>query len=674
MNTRTINIAATLVAAIALVGIASTEVSAVNSHPSLFATPAGLELARERVSREDWAKKILERLVKEAGSLEHETLPVFEKDWWAESSKKRWQDTYPEINRHTMFAVIGPVRRTADTAMAYAATGDPKYAATVRRVLLHYAGYDFFAVHPDVGLNWSVWCMLLLESYDFVHGTLSDADRAKIDDFFKRAMEAIRANDEWWMRDKMGGMFNNHFAWHKLFIGTYGVFYDKPELVDYAINSDQGLRELIENGIRDDGLWLEGSINYHFTAVIGIVQFAMVLANTGNSIDLWRREFANGRSLKQLFVGPIGTLFPDETIPTIGDTYGHRAKLARVEWYYAAYDAYRLPEFAWVVRGGESRPAWSLFLKNLPQPGAAAPAMKSRVWPEHGYVALRTQEGADYWKGDGYSVFLSFDLNGIHSHADKFDLIAFGRGAHIAVDPEALASAEHAFSSRIQNELNRHTLCHNTVMIDRQNHHGTAEKLELVEFVGGDDIKMATIADTRGIVCPGVRMMRTVAATPDFVLDIFQVTSEEEHIYEYLFHTYSDTGAFEPQSGFAGIELGNEPPWKWLKDAGEKAVDGDWAISARQGDLTTRLSALGEPGTRLTTCRFPSKDTFEEPSVPMLLAGRRCKSTVFVSVLQAEKGEIAPVKIAATDYRHGLLRVSIEVGGRAREFSVRKLK
>ena len=652
---------------------ASAEVTTIKRHPSLLITPAGIERARKRLREDAWAKPILDRLVRQAEALDKEPLPVFEKAWWEEAAKKRWQDIYPEANHHTMFAVAGPVQKAYDSALAYAATGETRYAGLVRKVLLHYTGYEFFAVHPDCGLNWSVWCMPALYAYDIVYDTLSEQDRARIDDFFARALAAVKKDDEWWIRDMMGGLYNNHFAWHKLFIGSYGLFYGKPDLVDYAITSDQGVRDLIENGSRDDGLWLEGSLNYHFTALVALVQFAAELANQGNPLDLWNNRFANGRCLKDLATGPIQVLFPDETIPTIGDTYARRLKLGDVEWYYAAYDAYRLTEIAWLLRDREKIPAEALFLEHLPKGDPVSPAMATRLWPEHGYIALRTQEGRDYWKGDGFSAFLSCDSDGIHSHHDKFGLMVFARGAHVAVDAEARASAEHAFSSRIQNELNHATLCHNTVMVDGKNHNSIAKKLELIEFINAPELKLATIADTRGLVYAGVRMMRTVAATDTFVLDVFQVASDEEHTYDYLFHTCSDDDGLAAGDGFVPIDLGGEVPWKWLRNARRRPVEGDWEVTARQKELTTRLTMLGEPATDLITCEFPKDDKFAKPPIPMLIARRRAKSTVFAAVLQAERGPLPYTRIFLSEGRRGLMRVRVEARGISREFNIRKL-
>ncbi len=247
----------------------------------------------------------MERLTKEAGDLESEVLPTFETEWWNEASTKPWAAIYPQIAQHTYFAVLQPCIKARNTAIAYAVTQDESLSSIVQRVLLHYAGYDFFAEHPDVGMNWSIWCLSLLQAYDLVRDTVCPDGGGRIDAFFDSALAAVRKNDEWWLRDNMGGLFNNHFAWHKIFIGSCGIFYNRPDMIEYAVEGNQGFRELIENGIRDDGLWFESSLNYHFAALVPLVEMASELSNSGTRIDLWNRTFANGRRLRDLVAGAL---------------------------------------------------------------------------------------------------------------------------------------------------------------------------------------------------------------------------------------------------------------------------------------------------------------------------------------------------------------------------------
>lgn len=653
-------------------------------HPILLTDARGVARARERVSRYEWAKLLVQKLSESASWLESEPLPAFDKSWWEEARKKPWQSIYPEVNYHTMLAIADPIRRAFDAAIVYSATGNLHYAELVRRVLLHYTSYEFFAVHPDCGLNWSVWGFQALQAYDLVYETIAPDDRARIDDFFARALKAIRENDEWWLRDMMGGLYNNHFAWHKLFIGAYGLFYGKRELVDYAINSDQGIRDLIENGTRDDGLWFESGLNYHFTAVTAMVHLAVALENAGCPPDLWHCRFANGRSLRDLVFGPIQTLYPDLTIPTIGDTYGKRLSLTSIDWYYCAYDAYKAPEIAWLLSMREDVAPEALFLEVLPacltsshvdlERNVRSPAMQTRIWPEHGYVALRSEEGTDYWRGRGFSAFVSFDADLIHSHRDKFNLTAFADGVHVAVDAEARATSGHAFSSTVQSELNRSSICHNTVMVDGMDHRPIGRKLELVEFVNAPEVKLATIADLQGIVYPGVRMMRTVAVTRDFLLDVFQVASDTEHIYDYLFHTYSDSGSFEERGDYKPVDLGNKAPWKWLRDARSRTVSDDWSVTAKQGGVNVRLTMLGGQATEVITCSFPRDDLFSSPAIPMLMARRKGRSTTYVAVLQTYGEAASDLKVFIEQDRHHKLRVRARVGNDRWEFCVKKLE
>jgi hypothetical protein len=644
------------------------------SHPSLAASPAGVELARNRVKQQSWAQALLARLRQACEALEREQLPVFQTAWWEIARKKSWQDIYPEINFHTMSAIAGPMLRTREAAIAYAISGDRRCADAVRRVLQHYTSYQFFARHPDVGMNWSIWCMAGLRSYDLIYEAVPEPERRALDDFFSRALAAIMENDQDWLRQGWGGRFNNHYAHHKLFIGSYGLFYDKPEYVDYALNSEQGFRELIEYAGRDGGLWHESSLNYHFTGVEPIADFATQLANAGHPLDLWNRQFANGRTLADFFRAPVEVLFPDETIPTIGDTYGRRLALRNIRSCFEAFSARRNPALGWILRQAE-RPAEAFFLKHLPDGDYPAPAVKTQLWPEHGYLALRTQEGADYWKGDGFSVFLSFDSDGIHSHHDKFNLMVFGRGAHIAVDPEALSSAAHAFSSQIQNELNRHTVCHNTVMVDGKSHNRIAQKLALEQFADAGELKLASVSDRQGLIYPGVKMMRSVAAAPDYVLDVFQVWSDQEHTYDYLFHSHDDQGGFtfSPQDGFVPFELGAGAPWKWLKNVRQRRIDGDWSATAAQGALRARLSMLAEPGTSLIACQFPATDTFRPPGIAMLMVRRRAKSTIFVAVLQAERNALPGVTAVVRNEKYGTLRITVRSGKTSRDVVVPRL-
>lgn len=639
-------------------------------HPFLAATPRQLETARARIAECEWAAKMRDRLIADARELESVQLPEFDLTWWREEgSKKHWTEIYPPIQEHTNYIPAPPIHKARSAAKAFGLTGESEIAAAVRRVLMHYTSYSFEYEHPDVGLNWSVWGIPALEAYDLISETLLDDDHAEIDDFFRRWQTAIYDHDQWWIEHNPGGMFNNHFAWHKLSIGSYGLFYGKEDLVDYALDSDQGFRELIENGMLDSGLWLEGSLNYHYTALEAIARMARFLRNAGHTLDLYNHEFANGRSLRQLFSGITETVFPDMSVPTAGDAYGRVIRLPEVDAYAHAWDAYRDPLYAWILSRREEPSLSWLFLEELPTE-ADPPPMTTQLFPEHGYAVLRTQEGDDYWRGDGFTAFVSFDRDGIHSHHDKFDLILFGQGKLLLPDAEALSSAKHSFSSKVQNELNHSTLCHNTLMVDGRDHRSIGEKLTLERFINLSELKLVSVSDLGGLVHPAVRMRRTLAATEDFVLDIFQATSNEQHTYDLLIHAIDDDGVTRVSGDFLPFEMPDSVPWVWLRNVRSRAEDRDWSAEWRQGDLLTRATLLGEQGTTVIACDFPRTDRFEPPAIPMVMVRRRCKSVLFVVCYQAGQGTIPAVRLEAAADRHGMIRVRVDVEGRRRDILV----
>jgi pimeloyl-ACP methyl ester carboxylesterase len=74
----------------------------------------------------------------------------------------------------------------------------------------------------------------------------------------------------YWIDNGIGGGINNHLAWHKLLMGLLGLFYNRPEMMDYCLNGRRGLVPLLADGLLDDGLWCESSLTYQFAAIVPI--------------------------------------------------------------------------------------------------------------------------------------------------------------------------------------------------------------------------------------------------------------------------------------------------------------------------------------------------------------------------------------------------------------------
>lgn len=644
------------------------------THPCLLLNDHRVEVAKGHIARDAWAQQVYHELKISADKLKDIKLPKFETAWWHEASKKHYRETHAVVYQHTALVPKPPIDLAWRSALVYSLGGDQEYADRAKNVLIHYTRLRFLAeTHPDSGLFYSSWGVSALQAYDMLHDRFTPDERTKVDDFFKRMVWAVADNDELWIKNNYGGRYNNHMAWHKLMMLSYGLFYGEQKWIDRAMESDQGIRDLMENGFRDDGTWFESSLNYHFVALTALLYAADMMRVAGYPLDLYTHEFAGGRTLEHGFSGMLQVAFPDTVVPPIGDTYGGLVRLADVQQYEYAWQAYRKPIYAWLLSKTNRKPDYVRLFREHEPSGGEAPAVKSRDFPEHGHVMLRSIEGRKYWDSDSWAAFLSYELDNVHSHRDKFDFNLFGRGKLLALDSEARASAAHAFSSDIQKELNRTTVCHNTLMVDGKSHKGIGEKLSLLEFKRTPDAKTATVADLKGIVYPGVSMQRTIAVTDDYVLDVFQAASDTERTFDWLFHARDDQGKTEMAGEFAPFEFPAEPPWTWLKNAKSAKMDGTWQADWRQGEVRFRLTMLGVPGTEVIQCDFPKNDRFEAPAIPMLMVRRTGKSALYVALYQAEKHDLPPAEVSVSD-GNSALRVSVKLLGKTTENTIKILR
>lgn len=630
-------------------------------HPLFFTTGDEIEQAKARIEADASLRVAYEALLEQVEEDLEVTPEPLDRAWWDEVKEKPWQDTYPIIFEKTWLEPARMASPMSRLAHAYTFSGEKRFAERAREILLHLSDYTFEFEHYDVGMNYSVWGCRALETYDLLFDRLSAEERTRVDAFFTRLGRAVLANDVFWIENKIGGGINNHLAWHKMMLGMLGVFYGEASLVDYALHGPRGIGELLERGLLDDGLWLEGSLNYHFTAIVPMTYLAAMLRRSSDSSgDLFHRIFADGRTLKQPFDAMFGVLFPDGTIPPIGDAYGHWSNLADQSLYEYAYSTYRDPRYAWLLSRAEKRHPDAL-LHGLPLQSSEVPGIGCRLYPEHGYVFLRSRSGEEYWDSDAWCAFLTYDRSGVHSNADKLSLILFGHGKLLIPDVEARATVPHAFSSKVQRELNRGGLSQNTVMIDGQDQRYSPNLLTLLEYRDLPDEKRATAADLEASLYPGVRQQRTVCLTEDYALDVFQVAADATHEIEWIIHGPADVTGEQSNLTFAPQAGRTEGAWKWIRDLRESRPEEPWWVEWQSGPNRFRVAVDAEQATRVTLCGYPTTDQAECPVFPMLVVGRRAANTRFVVLYQVSGNSVPQLNLRVGESWEG--RFPVQVGG-----------
>lgn len=612
-------------------------------HPFLFITKQDAAEARERITQKEYsaAWRFLNEESKKAGRLLPEPI---DRSWWDEVKGKPWSETYPVIYQKTCLDPLRIVLPAYYAALNYEIAGTDEDLDAARKILLHLADYSFEFEHYDVGMNYAVWGHYALNAYDMMFDHFSVAERAGLDKFFTRMARAILKNDIYWIENDIGGGINNHLAWHKMMLGCLGVFYDREDLIEYALHGRRGLVSLLDEGMVDKGLWCESSLNYHFTAIVPMVYFAQALRNTGYAEDLYKITTPAGRNIRQAYDSMFGVLFPDGSVPPIGDAYARRMRLADEFTYLYAHKAYRDPRYAWLLKKADHKRPETLFI-GIDTKQAVNPNITSRLYEEHGYAFLRDRADDDYWDSDGWCAFLTFDKSGVHCNQDKLSLMLFGRGKLLIPDVEAKATVPHAFSAKIQQQLNRSALSQNTVMVDNRDQKGIGEVLTLVEFRDGPDEKSVTAADLKGLLYEGVRQSRTIVVTADYVLDVFQIAAQTEHDIKWIIHTI---GTGDSQRSSVALRPGQVKlpgPGSWLRDFRTATTDQPIRLELSEDLVNFAVTMAAVPGTRLITCGYPTTDEPNCPTTPMVLIERRAAATIYAAVYQAAKQQLPTVQI-----------------------------
>ncbi len=601
-------------------------------HPFLFVTAADVERAREGVRSNPEFARLAAELARQAGDKALEDLEAIDDDWWRGLTHRPWSELYPQTYRHACATPTRWALLARDCARASLVTNSPALADKGRQALLRMSGYSFQYEHFDTGMFYTLWTTPALEAYDALYERFTPEERRRMDAFFQRYLDAVVKNDDYWVRHEPGGKLNNHYAWHKLGRCMIGLFYGRPELVEQALRGPTGLERLMEQGFKDSGLWLEGSIPYQITATAPMVLAAELLENCEHPGRLWNRRIGAGPSLRQSYEALVTLLLPDRTLPPIGDAYARRLHLGACPDLEILVRRFNDHACAWLIQDRKSRTAQALF-SGLPHPPAGAPpSQHSQVWTHMGYAALRSVEGEEYWSGKGWTAFATFSGQPIHENADKLSLMLFGNGHLWLPDCEARSSAAHAFSSVIQKELNRETLCHNTLLVDGRSQRFPGRRLELVDFDAQPGAQRLTIADLEGHLYPGVRQMRTLIARPGWVLDFYQALSDTAHDYAWMTHVDA-----EPAGGslthWAQTALPAKAPWSYLREPQRASAPTGacWEAFTREGH-TLRVELTSDGPVEVVRCGFPRDDTPHPATLPMRLVECRRPAAWFLAV------------------------------------------
>lgn len=666
------------------------------NHPIYFITKQTINKVGGEARTNPKIAGYIHSIVNEAKKVKIDDLKPFEYGWIQEQQQikaltKRDRDLSLINNNHIPDAYA---KAAMLLGQAYVHTGNVEFAEKGKKILLMLSEYQFKSDDVNRGLDWGIVNLDAIKAYDLLYSVFSGKERAKMQDFFERLVEGVMNCNDYWCEHEPGGPVNNHFGWHSNCFFTNGMFFNKPELVNRAIFGSHGFDYALRYGFQDDGIWLEGSLPYMFMQMSAMFEAALMAKNAGYKIDLFTYKTADGRTIKQAFDAVFGLLFPDGSVPPIGDGYGRISYPGEGNLYAILYEIYKDPKYAWLVnranKGDEKR---SQSEKNeqkyrervlqygiLDIPQAPPPSQTSRLFYEHGFAALRTVEGTEYWNGDGTTLFAAFARNECHHHEDKFSIMLYGDGHLWLRDCEARPTNLSGWGSKANLVLNGKSLCHNTAMIDYRSQKRTIDqRLEVQEYATLPDAKYVTMGDLHGQLYPGVYQLRKCIVTKDYVLDVFQVKANADHKITWVTHIDGNSLAGENRDNqfefpmdanwladdkdWKSFELPEGEEWTFIKNA--RIKNGVQSIRYEElfeyGSKRFKMDMICDKPFDVIACDFPKIDTFRS-FYPMRMFTTQGKSAMFIAVYRHGDNIDKPIRIESAEGKLKNYEVSVKIG------------
>lgn len=606
--------------------------------------------------------------------------------------------------------------------LLYVITGEERYARFVRDVLEKYAElYPKLGPHPlahnqapgklfHQSLNEAVWLVHTAIAYDCIYAWLDARQRAR----FERSI--FRPMAEWLSvhNAREFDRIHNHGTWATAAVGMIGYVLGDREYVAralYGTKEDRsgGFLRQLDLLFSPDGYYMEGPYYIRY-ALMPFYYFAEAIHRNQPEVRIY--EYRD-QILRKALYSALATAFPNGVFPPINDASRTMA-ITAPEVILAvdlAYQRYRVHE------GGDGERIRANLLGAAAMQGqvvlngaglrvardlAARPEPPGIDWGSieftdgfdgnrGGLGILRTGVGPD-----ATVLLMKYGVHGGgHGHFDKLHFSLFDGGREVVPDYgfARWINIEPKFGGRYLPENDSYalqTVAHNTVVVDgTTQNRGQEEQAEAMSgerhfFDGNNGDVQAMSARANGYY-PGVNMQRTMLLVRDrrlrypVVIDVFRLTSDREHTYDYPLHfrgqliaTNVEYRADTVRLAPLGTGFGYQHIWKEASGVTDAPIRVTWLDGSRYYSVTS----AGAPGTEVIFGRTGANDpNFNLIREPLVIFRRRAADHVFASVIEPHgyfseaeersedaRGRIREVRVAGHDDRASVIEVFGEGG------------
>jgi len=453
-----------------------------------------------------------------------------------------------------------------DSGMLYQLTGEQKYARYARDLLLAYAElYPSLGEHPKKkeqspgrlfwqSLNEAVWLVYVIQGYDAIIETLSEAERSSIQQRLLRVMADFLSAESPETFDKI----HNHGTWAVAAVGMTGYVlgdagYVKQALYGLKEDGEAGFIKQIDVLFSPDGYYTEGPY-YQRYALMPFLLFARSIQTNDPGLKIF--QYRDKVLIKAIYacidMSYAGLFFPlndaikDKGLDTVELRYGIAIAYAltgdaellsiaeRQKSFVLTGDGFKLAEA--IDRGRTQAYDFQSVLLRDGQLGDQGALAVLRSGSEFGHQAL---------------VFKATAQGLGHGHFDKLNWLFYDNGQEIITDYGAarFLNIEQKYGGHYLPENTtwaKQTVAHNTLVVDEQSHFNA--KLSLAEryhpksvFFDTTD-KIHIVGASMSDVYDDVSFTRTLALIKGLsphrpvVIDILHAASPSPHQYDLPLH------------------------------------------------------------------------------------------------------------------------------------------
>ena len=545
--------------------------------------------------------------------------------------------------------------RAAETlGWAFAYSGDDRYAAEVRRILVHLAReYPSYPSRLDrwgmrgflarwggrryvQSLDEAVGIIRFAKGYDLTRTSPAwpTADRELVErDLFGLTAETLLAFNQ----DTI-----NHQTWYNAGLLAIASVRADAALVQKVLTMRGGYHDQLQRSLGADGLWHEGTMAYHNYALQALLE----LVDAGRRLGL---PLHTEPRLRAMLRAPLTAAYPNGVFPAINDSDPGDIRQFASAWEWA-WKTYREPLFAQAA-------AWKNPAKLTALLGPSATEISplptvSENLPDTGLAILRAGSGSN-----ATAVFLDYGPHGGgHGHPDKLNITLFANGREWLLDPGRLT-----YSVPEHKSWSKTTAAHNTVTLAGQSQHPAVGKLLFFQIT----TNFSACAAECDTAYSGATLRRYLLLTPQFLADIFEVESTRPRQIDWFAHAIAASlRPVETRDDGAVIAPGNDDGYQHLKDPRRWQITG-----GSRWDFADDAKNPTAPRLRLWLADRTPEEIFTTTGIgyhlgqkaPCLIRRRHDTRARFVVVydlsgrgdsvrqVTAAENDLAPLKITTTE-------------------------